>query len=47
MGNAAKIVLLLITVTATGILVMPQTASLFAGQHWWYNISGNGTGGTT
>ncbi len=37
-----KPVLLAVTLVAIGILVMPQTASLFAGQHWWYNISGNG-----
>ena len=37
-----KPVLLTIVVIAIGTLVMPQTASLFAGQHWWYNISGNG-----
>ena len=42
MGNTVKIVLLFITVLAVGTLVMPQTVSLFAGQHWWYNISGNG-----
>jgi len=42
MVNVAKTVLLLIVTLSIGMLVMPQTASLFAGQHWWYNISGNG-----
>jgi len=38
----AKILLLTISLLAVGTVVMPQTASLFAGQHWWYDISGNG-----
>ncbi len=42
MSNIAKVILLTIVIFAVGMLVMPQTASLFAGQHWWYNISGNG-----
>ncbi len=42
MGNAAKVVLLLIVIFAISTLVMPQTVSLFAGQHWWYNVSGTG-----
>ncbi|RUM34410.1 MAG: hypothetical protein DSY33_02235 [Archaeoglobus sp.] len=37
-----KPVLLVIVLIAVGSLVMPQTVSLFAGQHWWYNISGTG-----
>ncbi len=38
----AKIMLLTVALLAVGTVVMPQTVSLFAGQHWWYNISGNG-----
>jgi len=42
MGNIAKIILLLTVIAAISTLVMPETVSLFAGQHWWYNISGTG-----
>ncbi len=35
--NSGKLVLLAIALVAVGTVVMPQTASLFAGQHWWYN----------
>jgi len=38
----SSIALVGIALLALGTLVMPQTASLFAGQHWWYNISGVG-----
>ncbi len=40
--NSGKLVLLAIALVAVGTAVMPQTVSLFAGQHWWYNISGTG-----
>ncbi len=40
--NGGKLVLLAIALVAVGTAVMPQTVSLFAGQHWWYNISGTG-----
>ncbi len=37
-----KAVLLIIIVLAVGVLVLPNTVSLFAGQHYWYNLSGPG-----
>ncbi len=37
-----KIIIIIITFSATGILVLPSTASLFAGQHLWYDLSGQG-----
>jgi len=40
--NGGKLVLLTIALIAISTAVMPQTVSLFAGQHWWYNISGVG-----
>ena len=40
--NGGKLILLTIALIAVGTVVMPQTVSLFAGQHWWYNISGVG-----
>ncbi len=35
----SKIALLAVSMIAVGVLVLPQTVSLFAGQHYWYNIS--------
>lgn len=35
----SRISLLAIAMVAIGVLVLPQTVSLFAGQHYWYNIS--------
>jgi nitrate/TMAO reductase-like tetraheme cytochrome c subunit len=40
--DGGKITLLIITLTAIGVLVLPNTVSLFAGQHYWYNLSGEG-----
>jgi hypothetical protein len=38
--NGDKIALLLITWIAIGVIALPQAVSLFAGQHYWYNLSG-------
>ncbi|AEA46756.1 hypothetical protein [Archaeoglobus veneficus] len=35
-----KIIIIIITFFAIGVLVLPSTASLFAGQHLWYDLSG-------
>ena len=35
-----KYLLLLVIFFAVGVLVLPSTVSLFAGQHYWYNLSG-------
>ncbi len=40
--NVSKIALIAIIFTATGLVVLPNTVSLFAGQHYWYNLSGTG-----
>ncbi len=40
--NLSKVLLLAVIVAATGLVVLPNTVSLFAGQHYWYNISGPG-----
>ncbi len=37
-----KTILLTIIVFAVGVLILPNTVSLFAGQHYWYNLSGSG-----
>ncbi len=34
--------LLMIIALALGVLVLPSTLSLFAGEHYWYNLSGAG-----
>ena len=33
---------ILIALLALGVLVLPNTVSLFAGQHYWYNLSADG-----
>ncbi len=38
--NLGKLALLIIIVAATGFIVLPNTVSLFHGQHIWYNLSG-------
>lgn len=38
-----RIILLFISIIAIGGIVLPQTVSLFAGQHYWYDLSGNGS----
>ncbi len=40
--NIAKFLLITIILAATGLVVLPNTVSLFAGQHYWYNLSGTG-----
>ena len=40
--NLAKFLLITIILVATGLVVLPNTVSLFAGQHYWYNLSGAG-----
>lgn len=40
--NIAKFLLITIILVATGLVVLPNTVSLFAGQHYWYNLSGVG-----
>jgi len=40
--NGGKVALLVVTMLALGVLVLPNTVSLFAGQHYWYNLSGTG-----
>ncbi len=37
--NVGRLILALIVVLAIGVLVLPSTVSLFAGQHYWYNIN--------
>lgn len=39
MVKNSRIALVAITILAIGVLILPQTVSLFAGQHYWYNIS--------
>ncbi|MFO7967507.1 MAG: cytochrome c3 family protein [Archaeoglobaceae archaeon] len=43
-GNGGRIVVLLVALLAIGILVLPSTVTLFAGQHNWYNVSGTDEG---
>ncbi|MFP3910315.1 MAG: hypothetical protein ACLFVI_00255 [Archaeoglobaceae archaeon] len=38
----SKIALLVVAMMATGVLVLPQAVSLFAGQHYWYSINDSG-----
>ncbi len=40
--NLAKLLLVTLVLAATGLVVLPSTVSLFAGQHYWYNLSGTG-----
>ena len=37
-----KLVLIMIALFAIGVLVLPSTVSLFAGQHLWYDINAEG-----
>jgi len=39
--RGSNIVLLAVAVVAVGIFALPSTISLFAGQHTWYNLTGN------
>lgn len=36
-------ILVIIAIVAVGIIALPYTASLFAGEHTWYNLSGKGS----
>ena len=38
----SKVVLALLIIMAVGVLVLPSTVSLFAGQHYWYDIEATG-----
>ena len=40
--NGGKLLLIAATMAALGVLVLPSTVSMFAGQHYWYNLSGTG-----
>jgi len=40
--NGGKLLLIVATMAALGVLVLPSTVSMFAGQHYWYNISDKG-----
>lgn len=40
--NGKKIVLVMIAVFALGMLVLPRTVSLFAGEHIWYDLGSKG-----
>jgi len=40
--NVGRLILALIVLLAIGVLVLPTTVSLFAGQHNWYNITPTG-----
>jgi len=42
MASAGKLLLILIVLFALGFYVLPSTTSLFAGQHYWYNINQSG-----
>jgi len=37
-----KIILIITIFFALGVLILPSTASLFAGEHLWYDLSGQG-----
>ena len=39
--KSSNLVLMTVAIVAVGIIAMPSTISLFAGQHTWYNISGD------
>jgi len=40
--NIGKLVLAAIILLAIGVVILPSTVSLFAGQHNWYNVSPTG-----
>ena len=42
MSMSGKLVLGIVIVLAIGVLVLPSTVSLFAGQHYWYNLNDTG-----
>ncbi|AKG92146.1 Cytochrome c7 [Geoglobus ahangari] len=42
MVSAGKIFLIIIGVFAVGLIALPSTISLFAGQHYWYDVNPGG-----
>ncbi len=40
--NSGRLILAVIVLLAVGIIALPSTVSLFAGQHDWYNIDASG-----
>ena len=38
--NLFKLLLITVILAATGLVILPNTVSLFAGQHYWYDLSG-------
>ena len=38
--NLFKLLLITVIFAATGLVILPNTVSLFAGQHYWYDLSG-------
>ncbi len=40
--NTLKFTLAVVMILTIGVLIIPQTVSLFAGQHYWYNVSQSG-----
>ncbi|AKG92145.1 hypothetical protein GAH_00508 [Geoglobus ahangari] len=43
MNLVARVILAFVVLTAVGLIALPSTVSLFAGQHYWYDISGAGS----
>ncbi|RLI89037.1 MAG: hypothetical protein DRO98_01860 [Archaeoglobales archaeon] len=41
--NAGKLAVVLVSLMALGIIVLPQTVSMLAGQHYWYKLDVKGT----
>lgn len=37
-----RIIVVVISILAISTIILPQTVSLFAGQHYWYDLSGTG-----
>ncbi|MDY6930987.1 MAG: hypothetical protein SVJ22_03615 [Halobacteriota archaeon] len=44
MAQNGKILLLMITVVAIGIVALPGTIAIFGGQHNWYSLNSGGSG---
>jgi len=42
MGDVVKMFLIVTIFFSIGVLVLPSTVSLFAGQHYWYSLSSSG-----
>ncbi|MFP3909087.1 MAG: hypothetical protein ACLFVX_04430 [Archaeoglobaceae archaeon] len=41
--RTSKLVIFFLALVAIGFLALPSTVSLFAGQHYWYNLEGSGS----